>query len=181
MVSMQTDSIPSLGSLEYLAYLDDSGAIHSELQGKIAVYAIFDRDRQLQFVGYSRDVYLSLKQHLIRRSQLCYWLKLQTISRPSRTILEEIRQAWIAENDCVPSGNSTDEAKWTQPIDAKQEMTIEEREILARADELSKIKLLKQVARRVEAMVEAQIKDRGVTMDLRFNPKLKEEGLLDLK
>jgi hypothetical protein len=178
---MQPDSIPSLKSLEYLAYLDDSGVISSELQGKIAVYAIFDRDKQLQFVGYSRDVYLSLKQHLMRRSQLCYWLKLQTISRPSRTLLEEIRQAWIEENGCIPLGNSVDETKWTQAIDAKQEMTIEEKEALAAADELGKIKLLKQVARRVEAVITAEIGNRGATMDLRFNPKLKEEGLLDLK
>jgi hypothetical protein len=178
---MPTDSIPSLNSLEDLAYLDDSGVIATEFQGKIAVYAIFDRDKQLQFVGYSRDVYVSLKQHLMRRSPQCYWLKLQTISRPNRTILEEIRQTWIAENGLIPAGNGEDEAKWTQPIDAKAEMTIEEKEALAKADELGKIKLLKQVARRVGDAVEAQLKDRGVTMDLRFNPKLKEEGLLDLK
>jgi hypothetical protein len=178
---MPTDSIPSLNSLEYLTYLDDSGAIATELQGKIAVYAIFDRDKQLQFVGYSRDVYVSLKQHFMRRSQQCYWIKLQTISRPSRTILEEIRQTWIEENGLIPTGNGEDEAKWTQPIDAKKEMTIEEKEALTKADELGKTKLLKQVARRIGDEVEAQLKDRGATMDLRFNPKLKEEGLLDLK
>jgi hypothetical protein len=178
---MQSDSIPSLDSLEYIAYLDDGGVIPSELQGKIAVYAIFDRDRQMQFVGYSRDVYLSLKQHLMRRSQLCHWLKLQTISRPSRAILEKIRQAWIEENGCIPIGNGIDEAKWTQAIDAKQKMTIEEKEALAAADELGRIKLLKQVARRVGATIKAEIENRGANMDLRFNPKLKEEGLLDLK
>ena len=96
---------PSLSSLEYLPYLDRDGCIDLELQGKIGVYAIFNRDRQMQYIGYSRDVYLSLKQHLIRQPQSCYWVKVQTIARPSRKILEEISQSWIAENSTTPPGN----------------------------------------------------------------------------
>ncbi|NJL52965.1 MAG: GIY-YIG nuclease family protein, partial [Hydrococcus sp. SU_1_0] len=35
--------------------------------------------------------------------------------------------------------------------------------------------------RRVEAQILKQLSDRGVAMEIRFNPKLKEKGLLDLK
>src|SRR4028118_480348 len=90
--------IPSLASLEYIPYLDNGGQLPETLQGKVGVYAIFDSEKVLQFVGYSRDVYLSLKQHFVRQPQNCYWLKVQTIDRPSRTILENIRESWIAEN-----------------------------------------------------------------------------------
>lgn len=175
-MTTQTE-ILSLGSLEYLPFLDENGVLAEEIQSKIGVYAIFDQEKVLQFVGYSRDMYLSLKQHLIRQPNHCYWIKLQTISRPSRTILEEIRQAWLSENSLI----QTDDEKWTQPIDAKFAMSEAEKQDYQNTDEMGKIKLLKKVSRRVEETIQEQLKQRGVQMEIRFNPKLKEEGLLDLK
>jgi hypothetical protein len=107
----------SLASLEYQPYLTTDGYINEDAAGKIGVYAIFDCDRSLVYVGYSRDVYLSLKQHLIRQPQQCHWVKLQTISRPSRTVLAEIASAWITENGTTPLGNDTEQSLWTEPID----------------------------------------------------------------
>jgi hypothetical protein len=173
--------IPSLADIEYIPYLDETGNLPEQLQGKIGVYAIFDRDKTLQFINYSRDIYLSLKQHLVRKPESCYWIKIQTIDRPNRTQLETIRSAWIDENGAIPPGNSSDEAVWNQPIDAKLTMTDEEKERYEKSDELSQIKLLKQVARRVEAQILETLKSRGVQTEIRFNPKLKENGLLDLK
>lgn len=172
---------PSLSSLEYMAYLDEDGCINEDIQGKIGVYAIFDRDRQMQYVGYSRDVYLSLKQHLVRQPQKCYWVKLQTITRPSRKILEEIASAWIAENGATPEGNDRQKTIWTEPIDANPAMTEEEKAQYNQSEELGQTKIRKKVARRVEANIQQQLSDRGVKMNIRFNPKLKEKGLLDLK
>ncbi len=173
--------IPSITALAYIPYLDDTGNLPENLQGKIGVYAIFDRDKTLQLVNYSRDIYLSLKQHLVRKPQLCYWVKVETIDRPNRTRLETIRDAWIEENGITPAGNGTDEAAWTQPIDAKQTMTEEEQASYEASDGATQIKLLKKVARRVEEQILEELKSRGVQTELRFNPKLKENGLLDLK
>ena len=174
-------SIPTLESLAYLPYLDSNGCIREDIQKQIGVYGIFNQDKILQFVGYSRDIYLSLKQHLVRQPQNCYWLKIQTIERPSRSILEAIRQAWIAENGVIPPGNKQEETIWTKSIDAKPAMTELEKAQYNQSDELGKTKILKQVARKVESEIKEQLHDRGVTMDIRFNPKLKEQGLLDLK
>ncbi|MBC7968794.1 MAG: GIY-YIG nuclease family protein [Verrucomicrobia bacterium] len=180
-MSPQID-IPALSSLEFVLYIDDRGQLPEPLQGRIGVYAIFDQAQTLQYVGYSRDIYLSLKQHLVRQPEHCYWLKVQTIDRPNRTVLEEIRFAWINENGSVPVGNGADEGLWTQAIDAKTQMTLEEQSSYARAiDELTQMKVLKQVARRVEAEILDVLKSRGVQAEIRFNPKLKEAGLLDLK
>jgi hypothetical protein len=172
---------PTLTSLEYLPYLNDSGETTEQFSGKVGVYAIFDQAKILQFIGYSRDVSLSLKQHLVRQPEGCYWLKVETIDRPSRTILEEIREAWILENGATPVGNGAEEAIWNQPIDAKVKMTEDEKKAYAATDEMGQIKALKQVARRVEAEVLATLEARGVKMQIRFDPKLKEEGLLNLK
>ena len=179
-MSAQTET-PPLSSLEYLPYLDDAGCIDEDIQGKIGVYAIFDREKIMQYVGYSRDVYLSLKQHLIRQPNNCYWVKLETITRPSRKILEDISSAWIAENGTTPEGNDRNRAIWTEPIDANPAMTEEEKAQYNQNDELGQIKIRKKVARRVEADIQQQLSDRGVKMNIRFNPKLKEKGLLDLK
>jgi hypothetical protein len=176
-------NIPSLTSLDYIPYIDDNGQVPEQFQGKIGVYAIFDEEKALQFVGYSRDVYLSLKQHLVRQPQNCYWVKIQTIERPNRTVLENIEKAWIAENGSIPLGNGDNKEKWTQPIDAKAVMTAEEQANYENPvnDEMAKIKIIKNVARRVEAEILAVLEARGLQTQMRFNPKLKEEGLLDLK
>lgn len=181
MTISQTDTLP-LSTLEFVSYLGECGLVPSQFQGKVGVYAIFNADKILQYIGYSRDIYLSLKQHLVRQPQSCYWLKVQTIDRPSRTVLEGIRDVWIAENNSLPVGNGTDAEAWNQPIDVKETMTAEEQVSFADAiNEAAQVKVLKQVARRVESSVLELLKTRGVQEEIRFNPKLKEEGLLDLK
>jgi hypothetical protein len=173
--------ISVLDKLEFLPYLDDQGLLDENLSGKIGIYAIFNQAKNLQFVGYSRDIYLSLKQHLVRQPNKCYWLKLQTIDRPSRSILESTKQQWITENKTIPEGNSEQENLWTQPIDAKLTMTEEDKLRYHSNDELGQIKLLKSIAKRLEAQILETLSDRGVKVEIRFNPKLKEQGLLDLK
>lgn len=151
----------------------------ADYQGKIGIYAIFDANQTLQYVGYSRDVATSLKQHLVRCPQACHWLKIQTIERPSRKLLEEIQASWLGEADLSLGAEQI--ARWSQPIDAKLTMSDAEQQEYQGLDELAQIKYLKKIARRLEAEIQAVLADRGVTMALRFNPKLKESGLLDLK
>jgi hypothetical protein len=171
----------SLDAIEFVPYIDDQGQLPEQWQGKIGVYAIFDAERRLQLVDYSRDIFLSLKQHLIRQPTGCYWVKVQTIDRPNRTELSEIQAAWIAGNGAVPVGNSSDRELWHEAIDCRPMMTTAEQQQFADLDELGQGKLLKQVARRIEAQILDQLKMRGVNSEIRFNPKLKERGLLDLK
>ena len=179
-MTAQTET-STLTNLDYILYLDENGCLPENLLGKIGAYAIFNQDKILQYVGYSRDIYLSLKQHLVRQPDRCYWLKVQEIARPSRTVLEEIKQAWIEENGSIPPGNDSEKARWNQPIDAKKSMTEAEKEQYQQSEELAQIKLLKKIARRVEEEIKEQLQVRGIQMEIRFNPKLKEQGLLDLK
>ncbi|MDJ0729618.1 MAG: GIY-YIG nuclease family protein [Crocosphaera sp.] len=173
--------LPSLNTLDYLPYLNEQGIIPEEFQKKIGVYAIFDDNKQLKFIGYSRDIYASLKQHLVRQPEQCYWVKIEIINRPSRTILEEIKNNWTQENGDLSINDEANQKRWTQPIDAKICMTDEEKETYKNSDELAQIKLFKKVARRVQANIEETLNQRGNKMQIRFNPKLKEQGLLDLK
>lgn len=174
--------IPTLNHLEFVAYINDRGLLPDQFQGKVGVYAIFDENQILQYIGYSRDVYLSLKQHLVRQPEACYWVKVQTIDRPSRTLLEEIRDGWMRENGATPSGNGSHETSWSQPINVKTCLTDAEQSNFDSAiDDLARMKVLKQASRRVEARILDTLKNRGLQEEIRFNPKMKEEGLLDLK
>lgn len=173
--------ISALETLPLFPYLNQDGSINEELQKKIGVYAIFDQAKILQFVGYSRDIHTSLKQHLVRQTDNCYWLKLQIINKPNRTWLEGTRQAWISENGTVPPGNETNEKSWIQAIDTKFAMTEEEKAQYELSDEVQQIKILKNIARRVQKDIEKKLQERQVNVEIRFNPKLKEQGLLDLK
>ncbi len=176
-----TSDLPSLDSLEFLPYIDEAGELPDRLQNQIGIYAIFDESQVLQFVGYSRDIYLSLKQHLVRQIEHCYWVKATTIDRPNRTFLESVQSAWITENGRVPSGNGEANSTWLDPIDTNYAMTTAERDSFGDLDGLAQIKLLKQVARRVEETILTKLQVRGVKTEIRFSPKLKEQGLLDLK
>lgn len=60
-------------------------------------------------------------------------------------------------------------------------MTEAEKEDYNQGDEIARTKLLKNIARWVEAEIKEELSARGVKMDIRFNPKLKEQGRLDLK
>ena len=173
----------ALADLEYILYIDNAGQLPEEYQGKAGIYAIFDQDKNLQYIGYSRDIYLSLKQHLVRQPAKCHWLKIQTTDRPSRTQLENIRSAWIAETGTLPLGNGPDELNWTQPIDIKTQLTPQEKQALEKAagQELEQTKILKKAARRVENEILTTLQGRGLQTEIRFNPKFKEAGLLDLK
>jgi hypothetical protein len=175
--------IPSLASLDRVPYINDAGNLPSEFQGKVGIYAIFDEAEALQYVGYSRDVFLSLKQHLVRQPLECYWVKVQTIDRPNRTILESTREAWIGENGAVPIGNGDAAALWNEPIQVKDLMTEEEQAKYANPlqDEVDQMKVMKNAARRIEAGIMQQLQARGLQEEIRFQPKLKEQGLLDLK
>ncbi len=178
---MPASTLTRLTDLELHPYLTDAGGIADELAGKVGLYAIYDADQVLQYVGYSRDVAAGLKLHLVRQPSKCHWVKVQTVQRPSRTVLEDMRSAWIEENGTVPPGNADERAAWEKPVDAKVQMTEAERRAIAAATDLDQIKLLKNLARRVQAEILETLEDRGVQLDLRFNPKLKEQGLLDLK
>jgi hypothetical protein len=173
--------LPSLDSLEFLPYINNVGELPTTLQNQIGIYAIFDRSQKLQFVGYSRDIYLSLKQHLVRQPEQCYWVKATTIDRPNRTFLESVQSSWITENGSIPIGNGEANSQWLDPISTHHAMTAAESDSFADLDGVAQIKLLKQVARRVEDTILAQLQQRGVQTEIRFNPKLKEQGLLDLK
>ncbi|AFY68423.1 hypothetical protein Pse7367_0105 [Thalassoporum mexicanum PCC 7367] len=172
------ESSPTITDQSFLPYLDESGDIAPELAGKIGVYGIFDADRNLQYVGISRDIATSLRLHLVRVPDRCHWLKVATVDKPSRTLLREIQTSWQGDLELAEE----DRQLWEQPLDCKKLMTEAEQEQLSNTIlDIEIERILKNVARRVEKEIMAKIEARGAKFAIRFNPKRKAEGILDIK
>ncbi|XP_057839556.2 uncharacterized protein LOC131049504 isoform X2 [Cryptomeria japonica] len=175
----------SLEELEFISYLDDEGLIvdKSASDAKASVYAIFDQNRTLQYVGISRQVYLSMKLHFARVPSKCYFVKIHHLNKPNRALLECIKEKWIEENGLLPSGNDNGPQQkiWENPLDCKPLMTEEENKLLETDPGTQQAKILKNVARRIEKELDATYKERNCNEKFWFDPKLKEKGLLELR
>ena len=108
------------------------------------VYAVLNADRQTQFIGYSRNVSLSLRGHLTQfDSSICAFVRVQSFKFPKRDEMEALRDTWIAELGHTPPGNSED-SPWANTIAAAAiaAMSPEERQ----AYDEKKLKLRKAMA-----------------------------------
>ena len=176
-------TIPQLTDLPTLPFINSEGKLPQNYANKIGAYAIFNQDHQLMHLGFSRNVLLSLKQCLIRYPEACHWIKAATIERPSKAHLQDILAQWQTDAGGPPYSDHNPENRWTESINLHQHMVTEEKMAYDGSDlnERAKVKLLKQVSRRLEANILSNLEARGYQDELRFNPKLKESGLLDVK
>lgn len=114
--------------------------------GKIAgVYAVLDAERSTQYIGYSRNVLLSLNGHVTQNGeQKCAFVRVQPFNFPKRQEMEELRDAWIAELGSIPPGNAGEGGMWASTVGevAKAVMSDTERQ----AYEEKKLKLRKAMA-----------------------------------
>lgn len=97
------DSLPNLVDLNFLPFLTEAGEIDPNYEKRIGVYAIFDQHQNLQYVGYSRNLAISLLQHLVRQPEHCHGLKVHIIDRPDRQLLVQIQNHWLVGQN--PPGN----------------------------------------------------------------------------
>lgn len=182
------DSIPSLASLPLIPYIDSESGLITKADGcesaKASVYAVYDRDQVLQFVGVSRNVMQSLRMQLARCPEYTHHYRVYHIRKPSRSLLDLVRDKWFEENGKPPGNDGAAlQNRWESALDVKPLMTAEDHAAVAEGRDKSKVKeemAMKKIARRFEDEKVAILTERGVKEELRFDPKLKGQGLLDL-
>lgn len=116
--------IPDLESdgAQVLAITTWCGGTHPEgnraANAKLAgVYAVLDCDRQVQHIGISRNVMLSLNSHVTQLGRdTCAFVRVQTFKFPKRSEMEALRDSWLAELDRIPPGNSDDSNLWAGTV-----------------------------------------------------------------
>jgi hypothetical protein len=109
------------------------------------VYAVIDNSHQTQYIGYSRNILLSINGHIAQNgSENCAFLRVQTFKFPKREEMENLRDSWIAELGSIPPGNGTDSEMWASTVGeaARAAMSAEEQ----KAYEEKKLKLRKAMA-----------------------------------
>lgn len=83
----------------------------------VGVYAVSGHDRRTHYVGYSRNVALSLKGHVAQLGvDTCAFVQVQTFKAPKREAMEQQRDAWIAQLSYVPSGNAEASELWASTV-----------------------------------------------------------------
>ncbi|WP_334916894.1 GIY-YIG nuclease family protein [Nostoc sp.] len=118
----------------------------SAQNAKIAgVYTVLDVERRVQYIGYSRNVLLSLNSHVTQNSQQkCAFVRVQAFKFPKRQDMEDLRDAWIAELETTPPGNATDGEMWASTVGEAAKAVMSEAE--RQAYEEKKLKLRKAMA-----------------------------------
>ncbi|CAN0423237.1 unnamed protein product [Ascophyllum nodosum] len=178
-------TVTPLAELDFIPYIDGDGMITKvEKAGvKASVYAVYNKSKTLEYIGVSRGVQQSLRLHLARHPSDTYYLKVQHFARPSRSLLEIVKDSWIEENGCTPRGNDEGEcqASWENPLNVIPMFTEEDKAAVADKREKGKEEMgIKTVARRFEHEIVKVLEVRGIKESMLFDPKLKGKGLLDL-
>jgi hypothetical protein len=117
-----------------------------DANAKVAgVYAVLNSSQQTQYIGYSRNVSLSLRSHLTAHgTEVCALARVQPFKFPKREEMEQLRDRWIAELPSPPPGNTDGSADWASTVRdaAAQVMSEADRAIY----EEKKLKLRKAMA-----------------------------------
>eukprot|EP00850_Spirogloea_muscicola_P003557 SM000014S00345 [mRNA] locus=s14:826697:828744:+ [translate_table: standard] len=160
---------PALNDLPLVNYINQRGFVQPAVEPGTAatVFAVFDKNKKIQYIGFSKDVRNSLRTLLGRRPELCYFYKAADLPTLDQQQMIKIREQWISELGLPPTGNAEPAQRklWEQPGDAG---SISERGKVAAAT--SKAKTMLQI-----------LADRGLKEEFVYDPELLEKGLCDIQ
>eukprot|EP01018_Ginkgo_biloba_P034903 Gb_22550 [translate_table: standard] len=157
-----------LNLMPFRAVINKQGRIQptKDIDTAASVFAVFDRNKRIQYIGFSKGLKNSLRTLMGRRPELCYFYKAHNLTSLDQQLMLSIRQQWISELGSTPPGNTdpAEKALWEQPSVAS---SISERGKAASA--ASKAKELQQM-----------LLDRGLKEEMVFDPVLLEQGKCDV-
>ena len=156
--------VPSLDSLPMLEVVSSSGTLPGNVEGP-AVFAIYDKDEVIQYVGFSSAVGKSIEKLFYRRPAVTYFFKYAGLSEVDQDAMMAIRNTWFDALEGPPIGNKNPVEKeaWQVPV---QVAGNSEGGTLVAAQEAA-------------AMMVTQIKNRGCTVDFAPEPALLQKGIIE--
>ncbi|KAF3640934.1 Bifunctional monothiol glutaredoxin-S16, chloroplastic [Capsicum annuum] len=103
--------------------------ISARFPNESGVYAVYDSNGDLQFVGISRNIAASVVSHKNSVPQFCSSVKVGVVDEPNRTALTESWKSWmeehIATSGKVPPGNEPGNSTWVrQPPKKKADLRL---------------------------------------------------------
>lgn len=146
--------------------LDDRGVLPTrENAAGPAVFAVYDKDESIQYIGFSSDVGKSIEKVFYRRPAITYFFKFAGLDSVDQDAMMQIRNSWFDSLGGPPIGNKNPVEKeaWQVPV---QVAGNSEGGTLVAAQEAA-------------AMMVTQIKNRGCTVDFAPEPALLQKGVIE--
>jgi len=82
----------------------------------LGVYAVYDAEHNIQYIGYSRNIVLALKKHLTTVGEdVCAFVRVMVFMNKAMTTRENLeREAldWIEHEGTLPPGNGVEKDLW---------------------------------------------------------------------
>jgi len=158
-----------LGPKKLENILTDEGKIGSnqEETTKASVFAVFDKNKKLQYIGFSKGLQDSLRTVFTRRPDKAYYYKSANLTKLDQKEMIGIRDAWFEEVGGPPVGNklALERAAWQQPLVAG-----------ANSNGVPKAKAAEDAASKLLE----EIRSRGCTEEFMPNPEGIPQGHVDL-
>lgn len=115
--STTSSASPSLEETQALPLLDENGKLRDGFPASSGVYAIFDPQGVLQFMGLSRRLSASLLTHSEELPELCGSVKVLVVEAAGKAGLVDAWQRWMQQHvdatGSVPPGNVSGNPTWT--------------------------------------------------------------------
>ncbi|CAK7343884.1 unnamed protein product [Dovyalis caffra] len=102
---------------------------NSKMPSDCGIYAVYDKNNDLQFIGISRNIGASVFSHLKSVPELCNSVKVGVVDEPDKASLTEAWKSWMEEHikatGKVPPGNESGNVTWVrQPPKKKADLRL---------------------------------------------------------
>ncbi|KAE8099185.1 hypothetical protein FH972_017188 [Carpinus fangiana] len=119
----------NLSETELVSVPPEAEDVAGKLPSYAGVYAVYDQNEELQFIGISRDIAASVTLHRKSVPELCCSVKVGVVDDPERTALTQAWKSWMEEHikatGKVPPGNETGNTTWVrQPPKKKADLRL---------------------------------------------------------
>ncbi|XP_022971349.1 bifunctional monothiol glutaredoxin-S16, chloroplastic [Cucurbita maxima] len=119
----------NLSESELNSVPETAGEIAGKFPSDAGVYAVYDKDGDVQFIGITRSIAGSVATHWKSVPELCVSVKFGVVDEPDRTTLTQAWKSWMEEHikatGKVPPGNESGNATWVrQPPKKKADLRL---------------------------------------------------------
>lgn len=158
-------AVTDLISLDIQSILDDSGVVPEGIPECPAVFAIYDKDEVIQYIGFSSVLRKSIEKLFYRRPEKAFYFTYLQLEAVDQDEMVRIRNGWFDSLNGPPIGNvnPVEKEAWQEPYHV---VSNSEGGVLVAAQEQA-------------AMMMTQIRNRGCTMEIAPEPALLQRGVIE--
>ncbi|KAJ4970962.1 hypothetical protein NE237_004061 [Protea cynaroides] len=118
-------AVKKLSETDLVSVPDETEQLSPPIPSDSGVYAIYDKNNDLQFIGISRSIRASIFSHRKSVPNLCHSVKVGVVEDPDRMALTQAWKSWMEEHigatGKVPPGNESGNTTWVrQPPQKKK-------------------------------------------------------------